>query len=152
MIEISKNLYFGLLFCLVSSVSMAQADCVLGVGLTDDNTLIDIFQMNKMQQEQLANFGAELKYRNELLNNELENVMKRHPQSNPAELQQLADKYKSVMDSMAAIQTMIDKKVLSLFNEKQYERYLSLCKEALRSPYIVAPAVYNDSTAVKNGQ
>ena len=150
MFEISKNLLFSVLLSTISSVLLAQADCVLGVGLTDDNTLIDIFQMNKMQQEQLANFGAELKYRNELLNNELENVMKRHPQSNPTELRQLADKYKGVMDSMAAIQTMIDKKVLSLFNEKQYQLYLSLCKEAMRSPYIVIPAVYNDTTAVKN--
>lgn len=150
MIKINKNVLFSVLLSSLSSVLLAQADCVLGVGLTDDATLIDIFQMNKMQQEQLANFGAEIKYRNELLNNELENVMKRHPQSNPTELQQLADKYKGVMDSMAIIQVIIDKKVLALFNEKQYERYLSLCKEASRSPHIVIPTVYNDSTVVKN--
>jgi hypothetical protein len=129
---------------------MAQADCVLGVGLTDDATLIEVFQMNEMQQEKLANLGAELKYRNELLNDQLENVMKRHPQSNATELRQLADKYKGVMDSMAIIQTMIDKRVLALFNEKQYELYLSLCAEASRSPFIVVPAVYNDSIPVKN--
>ncbi len=129
---------------------MAQADCVLGVGLTDDATLIEVFQMNGMQQEKLANLGAELKYRNELLNDQLENVMKRHPQSNATELRQLADKYKGVVDSMAIIQTMIDKRVLALFNEKQYELYLSLCAEASRSPFIVVPAVYNDSIPVKN--
>ena len=62
---------------------------------------------------------------------------------------QLADKYKNVMDSMQLLQAMIDKKVLSLFNEKQYELYLSLCKEASRSPFIVVPKVYTDSTLVK---
>ena len=76
--------------------------------------------------------------------------MQRHPQSNATELRQLADKYRGVMDSMAVIQTMIDKKVLALFNEKQYELYLSLCKEASRSPFIVVPAVYNDSVPIKN--
>lgn len=147
----SIRFYFiSLVFVLMSSAAMSQADCVLGVGLTDDATLIEVFQMNEMQQEQLANFGAELKYRNELLNNQLENVMKRHPQSNATELKRLADKYKGVMDSMAIIQTMIDKKVLALFNPKQYELYLSLCKEASRSPFIVVPTMYNDSIPIKN--
>lgn len=150
MIKIRKNLLLSFLLISFCSTALAQADCVLGVGLTDDSTLIEIFQMNEMQQENLANFGAELKYRNELLNDQLENVMKRHPQSNPSELQQLADKYKGVMDSMAVVQQMIDKKVLALFNEKQYELYLTLCKEASRSPFVVIPAVYSDSTVVKN--
>ncbi|WP_281542691.1 hypothetical protein [Maribacter aestuarii] len=150
MMNMIKNNGISLMFVFISSVAMAQADCVLGVGLTDDATLIEVFQMNGMQQEKLANLGAELKYRNELLNDQLENVMKRHPQSNATELRQLADKYKGVVDSMAIIQTMIDKRVLALFNEKQYELYLSLCAEASRSPFIVVPAVYNDSIPVKN--
>ncbi|MGB3150989.1 MAG: hypothetical protein WBB27_10025 [Maribacter sp.] len=150
MIQNSKNLLFSVLSLCTGLVAMGQADCVLGVGLTDDATIVEIFQLNEMQQENLANFGAELKYRNDLLNNQLENVMKRHPQSNATELRQLADKYKGVMDSMAVVQQMIDKKVLALFNEKQYELYLSLCKEASRSPFVVIPAVYNDSIAIKN--
>ena len=145
-----KNHLISLVFLFSGAGATAQADCVLGVGLTEDATLIEVFQMNEMQQEKLANFGAELKYRNELLNDQLENVMKRHPQSNATELRQLADKYKGVMDSMAIIQTIIDKKVLALFNEKQYELYLTLCKEASRSPFIVVPAIYNDSISVKN--
>ncbi|MFX0558134.1 hypothetical protein ACOCEA_15135 [Maribacter sp. CXY002] len=127
----------------------AQADCILGVGITDDDTLIEVFQMNKFQQENLANFGGELKYRNELLNNQLENIKRRHPQSNSEELMQLAGKYKNIMDSMQLVQAMIDKKVLSLFNEKQYELYLSLCKEASRSPFVIVPKVYLDSAASK---
>lgn len=148
--KIMNNLILsGIMMACTTSV-WAQADCVLGVGITDDATLTGIFQLNDMQKEKLTNYAAELKYRNELLNDQLENVMKRHPQSTPSELRQLADKYKGVMDSMTSIQTMIDKKVLSLFNEKQYKLYLSLCNEASRSPFIVVPAVYNDSISVKD--
>lgn len=139
------NIVFIASFCNLK----AQADCILGVGITDNTTLIDVFQMNEFQQKNLANFGAELQYRHELLNTKLENIKRRHPQSNSDELMQLADKYKNVMDSMQLLQAMIDKKILSLFNEKQYELYLLLCKEASRSPFIVVPKVYTDSTLVK---
>jgi hypothetical protein len=128
----------------------AQSDCILGVGLTNDSIISDVFQLNEMQHEKLVSFSAELKYRNDLLNNELQNVKSRHPQSNVKELSQLADKYKSVMDSMARVQTMIDKRMLSLFNSKQYELYRNLCKEASRSPFIVIPTIYSDSTNNEN--
>tara|TARA_R110001592_G_scaffold36739_5_gene123341 strand:+ start:5019 stop:5474 length:456 start_codon:yes stop_codon:yes gene_type:complete len=128
----------------------AQADCILGVGLTNDSIISNVFQLNEVQHEKLVSFSAELKYRNDLLNNELQNVKSRHPQSNVKELSQLADKYKSVMDSMASVQTMIDKRMLTMFNSKQYELYRNLCKEASRSPLIIIPTVYSDSTNKEN--
>jgi hypothetical protein len=131
-------------------MTFAQADCILGVGLTNDSIISDVFQLNEMQHEKLVSFSAELKYRNDLLNNELQNVKSRHPQSNVKELSQLADKYKSVMDSMASVQIMIDKRMLTLFNSKQYELYRNLCKEASRSPFIIIPTVYSDSTNNEN--
>tara|TARA_R110000737_G_scaffold121267_1_gene153566 strand:- start:91 stop:543 length:453 start_codon:yes stop_codon:yes gene_type:complete len=139
-------------FCsfLLLNKTYAQADCILGVGLTSDSIISDVFQLNEMQHEKLISFSAELKYRNDLLNNELQNVKSRHPQSNIKELSQLADKYKSVMDSMAQVQTMIDKRMLTLFNSKQYELYRNLCKEASRSPLIVIPTVYSDSINNEN--
>ncbi|SEL32192.1 hypothetical protein SAMN04488008_103386 [Maribacter orientalis] len=139
-------------FCsfLLLNKTYAQADCILGVGLTSDSIISDVFQLNKMQHEKLVSFSAELKYRNDLLNNELQNVKSRHPQSNVKELSQLADKYKSVMDSMTQVQTMIDKRMLTLFNSKQYELYRNLCKEASRSPFIVIPTVYSDSINNEN--
>lgn len=139
-------LAFLLLFANVN----AQADCILGVGVTNDSIISDIFQLNEMQHEKLESFSAEIKYRNDILSNELENVKSRHPQSSVTELRQLADKYKVVMDSMAAVQEMIDKKMLALFNSNQYELYLSLCKDASRSAYIVVPAVYTDSISIEN--
>ncbi|WP_157483925.1 hypothetical protein [Maribacter hydrothermalis] len=128
----------------------AQADCILGVGITNDSIISDIFLLNEMQHEKLRSFSAELKYRNDLLNIELKNVKNRHPQSNVTELRQLADKYKSVMDSMSSVQSMIDKRMLSLFNSKQYELYRVLCKEAARSPFVVIPVVYTDSVNNEN--
>ena len=127
----------------------AQDDCVLGVGITADSTLIDIFQLNEEQTEALTNWSAELKYRNELLNSQAENLLKRHPQSSAAELMVLAEKYKVIRDSMGAVQRMLDIRTLKLFNEKQYELYLALCKEAFRQPYIVIPRNYRDSIPPK---
>ncbi|KKO06271.1 hypothetical protein LCGC14_0066900 [marine sediment metagenome] len=128
----------------------AQADCVLGVGVTNDSVISDIFQLNKMQNEKLVSFSAELKYRNDVLSNELKNVKDRHPQSNVTELRQLGDKYKAVMDSMNSVQSLIDKRMLALFNPKQYEFYQLLCKEANRSPYLVMPTIYADSIVDEN--
>ncbi|WP_300022230.1 hypothetical protein [uncultured Maribacter sp.] len=128
----------------------AQADCILGVGVTSDSIISDIFQLNEMQKQQLELLSTDVKLLNESLNDNLAEVKSKHPQSNVTELRQLADKYKVVMDSMANVQKVMDKKMLALFNFNQYELYLSLCKDALRSAYIVTPAVYADSISNKN--
>ncbi len=151
-IKMMKIFRLLVVFCslLLLNKTYAQADCILGVGLTNDSIISEVFQLNEMQHEKLVSFSAELKYRNDLLNNELQNVKSRHPQSNVKELSQLAEKYKSVMDSMSRVQTMIDKRMLTLFNSKQYELYRNLCKEASRSPFIVIPTVYSDTTNSEN--
>lgn len=128
----------------------AQADCILGVGVTSDSIISDIFQLNEMQKQQLELLSTDVKLLNEALNDNLAEVKSKHPQSNVTELRQLADKYKVVMDSMTNVQKVMDKKMLALFNSNQYELYLSLCKDALRSAYIVTPAVYADSISNKN--
>jgi hypothetical protein len=124
---------------------MAQEDCVLGVGITKNKTIIEVFQLNEEQAEQVTNYSAELKYRNEILNNQSKNIMKRHPQSTVAELKVLAEKYNVIRDSMESIQRMIDMRTLKLFNKKQYTRYLELCGEAFRQPFRVIPMSYRDS-------
>lgn len=144
-----KKLFFGGAFIIFSTTLMAQEDCVLGVGFTDDAILVDVFQMNEIQQQQLADFKGELKHRNKILNAKLEDITTRHPQSTVEELTELADKYNGIMDSMRQAQAVIDKKVLAIFNQKQYDLYLSLCKEANRTPYVVAPKVYGDSIIKK---
>ena len=145
-----KRRFRVLLIISVVSISVtAQEDCILGVGITKDETIIDVFQLNEEQSEQMINFSAELKYRNELLNNQAENILKRHPQSSAAELMVLAEKYNVIRDSMEVVQRMIDIKTLKLFNKNQYLRYLELCSEAFRQPFRVVPNNYQDSIPPK---
>jgi len=144
-----RNTFFLILIFLVSKVT-AQADCILGVGITNDSIISDVFQLNSEQAQQLANYAAELKYRKELLNNQLENYQKRQPQSTVIELTKLAEKYKSVMDSMQSVQGLIDRKMLALFNDRQYQLYRTLCREATRSPFLVVPKVYSDTIKTRN--
>ncbi len=138
-----------LLFGFLSHSVRPQADCLLGVGITENEVIADIFQMNDSQQEQLVNLAAELKYRNEILNNQLKNLYDRHPQNTVDGLNEMALKYRGIMDSMQSIQSMIDKRILSLFNPKQYELYIELCHQASRSPFVVVPKVYSDSIPSK---
>lgn len=147
-----KKLMYLLFLALYANTNalFSQADCILGVGVTNDTIIANVFQLNGNQRRLLVNYSAEVKYRNDLLNMELDNVMNRHPQSTVAELQKLAEKYKGIMDSMERVQIMIDKRMLALFNPKQYERYRLLCKEASRSAFVVTPTAYPDSVANKN--
>ena len=73
-------------FLLLFTNINAQADCILGVGVTNDSIISDIFQLNEMQKEKLESFSGEVKFRNDVLSNELENVKSRHPQSSVTEL------------------------------------------------------------------
>ncbi|RRQ49097.1 hypothetical protein DZC72_00215 [Maribacter algicola] len=140
---------YPFLLVLFSFSVRSQADCLLGVGITESDSLVDIFQMNDFQKKQLVNLAAELQYRNEILNVRLENIYNRHPQNTVEELNELALKYRGVMDSMELMQSMIDKRVLSLLNAKQYQLYLDLCHEASRSPFVITPKVYTDSISEK---
>lgn len=148
--RVFSNYFLITVFFVLCSIQLnAQADCVLGVGVTSDSVLISVFQLNPMQSQQLEKFNAELKYRHEILENKLENVRKRHPQSTVSDLSKLAGEYTSIMDSMTLVQTMIDKRLLTVFNEKQYNLYRNLCREVSRSPFIVAPTIYGDTVVVK---
>ncbi len=142
--------FLVLIFVLLHSFHLsAQADCILGVGVVKDSVLIGVFQLNSEQSEKLANFNAEIKYRNEILDNKLLNIRKRHPQSTVHELSNLAKEYNVVIDSMQLVQALVDKKLLTLFNQKQYTLYRNLCLEASRSPFNIVPTIYSDSTVVK---
>lgn len=142
----SLLIFFIVLFsCQIS----AQSDCVLGVGSINDSVLISVFQLSDSQIKELIRYGEEIRYRQEILDTKLENIKNRHPQSTVPELSKLAIEYTVIIDSMASVQTMIDKRLLSLFNERQYTLYRNLCLEASRSPFIVTPTDYADSIVVK---
>ena len=144
MLKHTTCLFFIITLLFVQGL-LAQNDCILGVGVTPNETIIEVFQLNKEQADKMVNLAAELQYRNELLNNQIENTRKKQPQSSQADLMRLAEKYKIIMDSVETIQKMIDKKVLTLFNEKQYDRYINLCQETYMRPMYVVPTMYPDS-------
>lgn len=125
------------LFCFWGLCSFGQIQCSLGVGGKDDETIIEVFQLNEEQQEKMKNWSAELKIRNTLLKDKAKFLLKRNEQSPPEVLVQMSKEYKAILDSMKANSLMIDKRLLSIFNSRQYDFYVELCQGiALRPIYL----------------
>lgn len=122
-----------LFFCLAIA-SSAQEDCYLGLGGKNDSTIIEVFQLNDNQIEQMKNWGAELNYRNGFLKEKAKNLLKKHRQSSPEDLLSMSYDYKKLIDSMRSNMRMLDKRLLSLFDEEQYGLYVKLCNNVSRSP------------------
>ena len=109
----------------------------MGVGGTDDETIAEVFQLNDEQRQSLRNWSAELKVRNEILSNQAEFLLKQHEESSPEVLMTISKEYKTIMDSMKQNVRMMDKRLLSIFNPKQYNFYVKLCDQlTLRPIYI----------------
>jgi len=126
-----------LVFLLSVIGTKAQQECVLGVGGTDDETIAEVFQLNDEQKQNLRNWSAELKVRNEILSNQAEFLLKQHEESSPEVLMTISKEYKTIMDSMKQNVRMMDKRLLSIFNPKQYNFYVKLCDQlTLRPIYI----------------
>lgn len=117
-----------------SCQAIAQEVCLLGVGGNDDNTIIEVFQLTEDQIDHMRNLGAELRYRNELLKNEAEVLLKKHSQSSPEDLLSMSIEYRTLVDSMKSNIRLIDKRLLLLFNDQQYNLYIQLCNTATLSP------------------
>lgn len=125
-------------FFLISGFyGFAQMDCILGVGGRDNETIIKVFELTEQQQENLKNWSAELKIRNDILKDQAKYLMKRNEESSPEELLAVSKEYGSIMDSMKQNVRMIDKRLLASFKKAQYERYIKLCNQlALRPIHI----------------
>lgn len=123
-------LFFGLTI-------YAQEDCLLGLGGMDDEAIISVFQLNEEQEEQMRNWSAELKVRNAVFKDRANYLLKRHAQSSPEDLISVSFKYKDLLDSMRQNVRMLDKRLLSIFNDNQYNLYIELCTQlTLRPIYI----------------
>jgi len=107
---------------------------MLGVGGPDGETIAEVFQLNEAQREQLANWGAELKYRNDILRDQAEYLLKRNDTTPPEELLKVSKQYNAILDSMHQNIRMMDRRMLALFNDRQYERYIQLCRELSMRP------------------
>ncbi|SDW11222.1 hypothetical protein SAMN04487892_0383 [Flagellimonas zhangzhouensis] len=131
-----KPLFLFLLF-LTAQLGYSQMECMLGVGGKDDETIAKVFELTEEQQKSLRNWSAELKVRNDILKDKARFLMKKHEESSPEVLVTVSIQYSTLMDSMKQNVRMMDKRLLNLFNEVQYQRYLKLCEQmTLRPIYI----------------
>lgn len=130
---------------LLQSVHINAQNCTLDVGGKHAKTLVTVFQLNEAQMATLEILQGELAVETKNLEDQIEKLLAEHPQSTEEELIKMADKYKVLQQKVVTASYESDKKLLLEFNAKQYERYLQLCKAALRRPIVVVPKVYNDS-------
>ncbi len=130
-----------LLFLLSGYAAFAQLECILGVGGKDNEAITKVFELTEEQQENLKNWSAELKVRNELLEDKAKYLMKKHEESSPEILVTVSEEYKGLIDSMRQNIRMMDKRLLGTFNEVQYERYLKICNQMSLLPIHVNRSV-----------
>ena len=125
------------IFLLYGVFSFAQMDCILGVGGRDNETIAKVFELTEVQRENLKNWSAELKVRNDILEDKAKFLMKKNEESSPEVLLAVSKKYATIMDSMRQNIRMMDKRLLSTFTESQYDKYVKMCDQlTLRPIYI----------------
>lgn len=135
-----KNVFPTLVFIVGFLISaQAQQECSLGIGATESDTIIQIFQLKEEQITHLEEFKAALEIETGLLDKERKNLFENHPQSTPEDLTALGAKYKVLEERMKQVFKKYDLKLLALFNERQYQRYVTLCQEVSRRPLVVVP-------------
>ncbi len=120
-------------------------DCTLDIGGKNTETLIEVFQLNEAQIAQMETLSSTLALTNKALEDDIQKLFDSHPQSTTEELTMLADKYRVLQQKMVNASWEADKRFLMIFNERQYERYLQLCNEAVRLPIKVIPKGIKDS-------
>ncbi|TMU57220.1 hypothetical protein [Flagellimonas algicola] len=131
-----RTLLLLILLC-SSFFAYTQQDCSLGIGGDHDEAITDVFQLNEFQLEQFKNWSAELRVRNGYLKDQAKYLLKKHAQSSPEDLMAVSYKYRDLLDSMKQNVRMLDKRLLSIFNDRQYNLYLDLCNQlTLRPIYI----------------
>ena len=129
---IKKLLFYFVVLFFISGYS--QEECFLGIGGKDDETIKEVFKLSDAQVEKMKDWGAELKYRNGFLITQAENLVKKHAESSPEVLMTMSYQYKKLLDSMQSNLRMLDKRMLGIFNEEQYNLYVMLCSQISSSP------------------
>lgn len=127
-----KNLLSLLIISLTCVVSTAQM-CIIDVGNENSEQLKQVFQLNEAQIIALEEYKGQLNKEISTLQEQVQELIKSHPQSNPDELMIFAKKHKDLEDQMFNLIVVYDQKLISLFNDKQYERYILLCSKANRT-------------------
>ena len=115
-------------------LGLAQEDCMLGIGGKNDEVIAEVFQLNDEQKEKLRNWSAELKIRNDILKDQAKYLLKKNEESSPEVLMTFSHTYRGLLDSMKSNVRMIDKRMLSIFNDNQYRLYMQLCNQLSMRP------------------
>lgn len=138
------NIIYALLVFFLSALfaNAQDRDCMLGLGGSASETIIQVFQLNKEQIQKMNEWTAELKLSNKIYQDEITLLFDTHPQSKTEDLEALATKYKVLKDRVLANAKEYDMRLLELFNPKQYDRYLELCAAANRIPFQIVPQPY----------
>lgn len=133
-----KNIYSILLFFACTLIATGQdRDCMLGLGGTASETIIQVFQLNQEQIAKMDEWKAALSQENKLIQDKITVLFDSEGQSSEEALQAMANTYRGLKDKVIENSKAYDKKLLNIFNEKQYQRYIALCKEAGRIPIAV---------------
>ncbi|MET6990127.1 hypothetical protein [Sediminicola arcticus] len=128
-----KDCKIVILLFLLSSMGMAQ-ECTLGIGGKDVENIIQVFQLNSEQVTLLDELRKALDAETTPLEEQAKELLDTHPQSTPEELTELAAKFKVLERKIVQISRSYDQKLLALFNQKQFQRYVELCAEVARTP------------------
>lgn len=126
------------IFSLYSCMTFAQLqDCTLDMGGQDHETIVTIFQLNEEQIGKMETWRAELEIKNKVLQDQVTWLFENHPQSTEEDLLNLSKKYNVLQRQIMSNSRTYDQMLLGAFNERQYERYVLLCSEAMRKPLTV---------------
>jgi len=130
---------FVLFGALMACFALNAQDCTLAIGGRDADVIIQVFQMNNEQIAKMQGWSTELEKEMETAQVQIDQLLESQPQETPEQLAQLAIKYKALQARMVEISKSYDKKLLAIFNERQYRRYVGLCREVFLKPLEVAP-------------
>jgi len=136
--------YYILLTLFFLLVSVNAQNCTLDIGGKNIDQIVTVFQLNEAQVGTMEALRAELEIKAKTIEDDIQKLFDNHPQSSPEELTTLAGKYKVLQQKLVEASFESDKKLLGTFNEKQYQRYLILCDEALRDPIRIIPIEIGD--------
>jgi len=131
-------------FLLVISYGNAQVhECTLDIGGKNSENVSEIFQLNEGQKSHLEALREGYLIAYKTFEEQSQKLLDDHPQSTTDELTTLAGKYRALQEKITTASRQIDEELLSSFNQKQYNLYLSLCHEAYRLPIEVTPVIYD---------
>lgn len=112
----------------------AQGECYLGLGGSHDDKIVSVFKLSADQRENLKNWSAELKLRNEIFKVRAKRLLQNHPQKSSKDLVRLSTAYKELLDSIRGNLLMVDKRMLATFNDAQYGLYVKMCALLVMNP------------------